>query len=451
MTDLADRPAGSERHPLSFTQELFVSGDSGELSGPFNRRFIWASAWRIAGTVDVETLQGALDDVVVRHEILRSTVVRDAAPPYQRVHPPCPVPLEVRDLPTEAGPARNLRAEHLLAEVESTDVSVRQLPLLRAVLGRLDERDSVLVLVMHHSAIDGWSIELIMRDLAAFYTARQDGAAPALPDIPQFREYAAWQQTLPVAVESRAYWRERLHGAQVLTVPTDRPVPAQRTLTYSAHNYVMDAAAIAPVLKFARATRSTPFMVLLSAFYVLVNEITGMTDLTAYALTNGRNEGRFQDNVGLFLNFLPLRTDVGGCTSFREIVLRARASCLEAYSHEIPILHLLGETSEWMAPDGDPMRARINFGMFQLPVNSAAQRIADGSEAVYKHISAQAEASDMGSGLAWNMMLLPSGEMVGGLLFNREEFDDDTVIGWVGDYFRILARSVAAPDDPWKT
>src|SRR5579863_9082690 len=128
------------RYPLSFTQERFVGLDQGDDRGPFGHRYLIITALRITGAVDVAALQGALDDVVARHELLRTLVIRDADPPYQMVRPPCPVPLEVRDPPPASGQhtgkSRDMIIQELLLEAQAGTVSAREVPLLRALVCR---------------------------------------------------------------------------------------------------------------------------------------------------------------------------------------------------------------------------------------------------------------------------------------------------------------------------
>ena len=134
------------RYPLSFTQEWFLTLDQGDDGGPFGRRYLLVSPVRITGLVDLAVLRGALDDVVARHELLRTLVVRDADPPYQLVCPPCPVPLEVRDLPPVTGTSRDMVIQELIVEAQAGTISAREVPLLHARLCRFDDRDSALLL-----------------------------------------------------------------------------------------------------------------------------------------------------------------------------------------------------------------------------------------------------------------------------------------------------------------
>src|SRR3984957_11259281 len=146
MTDTSlAQDQDSKRYPLSVTQEWFVAMDKGDDGVPFGGRYLIVTALRITGTVDLAVLQGALDDVVARHELLRTLVVRDADPAFQLVCPPCQVPLEVRDLPPVTGKSRDMVLQELFVEAQAGTISARQVPLLRALLGRVGGRGGRLV------------------------------------------------------------------------------------------------------------------------------------------------------------------------------------------------------------------------------------------------------------------------------------------------------------------
>src|ERR1700685_4388 len=214
----------SKRYPLSFTQEWFITLDQGDEGGTFGRRFILVSAIRVTGPVDLAVLQGALDDVVARHELLRTLVVRDADPPYQMVCPPCQVPLEVRDLPPVTGTSRDMVIQELMLEAHAGTISAREVPLLRALLCRFDDRDSALFLTVHHSVSDGWSVQVILHDLGAFYAARAGGPAPKGRQTRQYREYAEWQRANAEDTSDDGalkYWAEKLDGAREFVIPND--------------------------------------------------------------------------------------------------------------------------------------------------------------------------------------------------------------------------------------
>ena len=305
-----------QRYPLSFAQEWFLTLDRGDDGGTFGSRFTMVDPIQVTGTVDIAVLQGALDDVVARHELLRTVVVRDADPPYQQVFPPCPVPLEVTDLPPAAGKSRDTVIQELFYETGT--ISARQAPLLRARLCRFDDRDSVLFVTVHHSASDAWSQQVIMRDLGAFYAARATGTPAGLPPVRQYHEYAERQRDDAASTAedgAPAYWRGKLDGAREFAMPNDHGHPASYSRPYSQHTHVIDADVMTKAAALALASRTTLFPVLLSAFYVLAHQVTGATDLTIRAFTAGRDVEEFHNTMGLFLNLVPFRTGIAGCTS----------------------------------------------------------------------------------------------------------------------------------------
>jgi condensation enzyme len=384
--------------------------------------------------------------------MLRTVVVRDASPPYQQVRPPCPVPLTVRDLPQDPGP-RDQRAEELLTRARQGALSPRELPLLRAELARFDDRDAVLLLVFHHSASDGWSAQLVLRDLAAYYAARTAGRPAELPPAPPYGEFAAWQQDRtagPQAAAELAYWRGKLHGARVFALPADRDIPDAHTRHYSARSLTIPAPVTSAAAALARTARGTTFMVLLAAVNVLAHDITGTTDPVIDTLTTGRGNPRYHNTVGPFLNFLALRTDISDATTFRDILTRTRTTCLEAYAHEIPIEHVKRELPGLMAPTKEPRNCDTIFGFFQAQFDGDAQRIADGAHEVIER-GLEGDSADLPRGAAWTMNVVPSGELTGWVQYNLDEFDERTVAGWTEAFSRILTRAVADPDSEWKT
>jgi condensation enzyme len=443
----------TKRYPLSLTQEWFVTMDKGDDGGPFGRRYFIVSAHRITGQVDVAVLQGALDDVVARHELLRTLVVRDADPPCQMVYPPCPVPLEVRDTPAVTGNARETVIQKLIHEAHADTISARQVPLLRALLCRFDDRDSALILRVHHSVSDGWSLQVILRDLGAFYAARVSGIAPKLPEMRQYREFAEWQRASAASTDDdRAlkYWAEKLDGARETVMPNDHAHPDLYSRPYSLHVFDIDADTMAGAAALAAATRGTRFTVMLSAIYVLMNQITGATDLVVPAITAGRNEIQFHNTIGMFLNTLPFRTEITDCTSFRDVVLKTRETFIDAVANELP-----GSLLEQALPDY--IRSREDTRMSQLLVMQPPSQygdmtlpIAEGAKETDEVVLEETESSDILTGTAWHLNTKPDGALSGSVHFNLDEFEQSTVQGWTAGLRRILTSAVRDPDQDWK-
>jgi non-ribosomal peptide synthetase component F len=455
MTDASvagDREA--MRYPLSFTQEWFLSMDKGDHSGPFGDRYLIVVVLRVAGRVDLAVLQGALDDVVARHELLRTLVVRDGDPPYQMVLPPCRVPLEVRDVAPAGGRSRDKVIQELFVEAEAGTVSTREVPLVRALLARFDDRDSALFLTVHHSVSDGWSVGVILRDLGAFYAARAGGTGAALPPARQYREYVEWQRASAGAGDEGAlgYWAAKLDGAREFVMPTDHGHPERYSSPYSMHLFSVDAGVMAGAAGLAAAARGSLFMVVLSAVYVLASQVTGATDLTLDAITSGRGELAFHDTMGLFLNVLPFRTDIGGCASFRDVVRGARETFIDAMANELPAGLLERAFPDYIRSREDTRMAQFLISDTSSPDGGTATfPIAEGARGIDASILADAETHDLpGGGTVWYLSMQPDGPLNGSVQFNRDEFEASTVQGWTTRLKRILASAVRDPDQDWR-
>ena len=453
ISEAAPAPSGlATRIPLSLNQEFLCAFDKGADEGAFSDRHTLVYGWRIRGKVDTGTLQAALDDVVARHEALRTSIVRGTDERHQIVHPPSPVTLVVRDLSGTDPADRDARAEALVNELDAGRYSVRELPHLRAVLGAFDDTDAVLVLIVHHTATDSWSMQLTMRDLAARYAARRDLATGELPEACQYREFAVWQMSTVTGdglAAARDYWRRKLAGAQILALPTDRPKTDGVPNSFAIHRFEIDAELTGATLRLANALRSSPFMILMAAYKVLLHAKSGATDIVVPTFTSGRYEDRFLDSVGVFFNFLPLRTDIAGCRHFRDVVERVRRTCIEAYSQDIPFPMIANETPELVAPFADPGLAVFAFELLQSSASMDHERVGDLTYSeVRRRLQSQPVASDIPDGALWALDVLPTGGMVGSLKFNTNLYDERTAVDLVADLRLVLRNVVTAPDAP---
>ena len=442
----------AKRYPLSFTQEWFLTMDQGDDGGPFGGRFVIVSALRITGAVDLAMLQGALDDVVARHELLRTLVIRDADPPYQMVCPPCHVPLEVRGLPPVPGKSRDMIIQELILEVQAGTISAREVPLLRALLCRFDDRDSALLLTVHHSVSDGWSVQVILRDLGAFYAARVSGTPPKLPQMRQYREYAEWQRANASTADDEAlkYWAGRLDGAREFVMPNDHGHPERYSRPYSLHVFGIDADTMGAAAVLANATRGTRFMVLLSAIYVLAHQITGATDLTVKAVTAGRTELEFHNTMGMFLNVVPFRTEIADCTSFRDIVLKTRETFIDAMANELPASMLEQAFPDFIRSREDTRMSQVLILQTPSQYGEMVLPIAEGAKEVDEVLLEEAESSDILGGTEWHLSPQPDGAVSGSLHFNLDEFEESTPEVWTAALKRILDSAVRDPGQDWR-
>jgi condensation enzyme len=444
--------ASTERTPLSSNLALFTIFDQGDTHGAFGPRHLVILGWRLAGQLDLETFARALDDVVVRHEMLRTSVVRDDGPAYQKVHPPGSPRIEVIDLPRDDPRPRDQIVDDFINQVEASTLSVRELPHLRAVIGRLDDQDSVLVLVTHHIASDGWSMHVIISDLAHRYAARRGFEVPDLPPMRQYGDYAVWQAAELASAradQSRAFWRDGYRGAEILDIRADHRVAAGDVAVYSVLRFGIDAELTAAANQFARATRSSLFMVLLSAFNLLLHQLTGAVDLVSTTITSGRVDPSFNETVGPFFNLVPLRTDLSGCRNFIDLSRQVRQTCLDAYAHELPFSEIVAQTPELTKTYERDDGAVCAFQLLQYPGMTEPVTIGDiGYAEVRDRTMGRGRTSDIPNGVLWGLDVLPEGLISGTVRFNSRQFDEPTMAAMIDSFRHLLRRVLADPSSP---
>ncbi|GAA2553413.1 hypothetical protein GCM10010435_24740 [Winogradskya consettensis] len=442
----------SVRIPLSTNLATLCLFDKGDTDGAFGPRHLVVLGWRITGPLDLPTLQGALDDVVRRHEMLRTSIVREDGESYQKVHAPGSPRLELVELPLADTRPRDVLVDEFVNGVEASLMSVTELPHLRVVVGRFDDNDAVLVLVTHHIASDGWSLHVIIRDLASFYAARRGFGTPELPPVRQYSEYAMWQQeqlASATADEDRAYWRDKLKGVEITDIRADRRLTPEITALYSVHRFVLDEQLTTGTLNLARTMRSSPFMVLLAAFNVLLHQMTGVTDLVSTTITSGRIDASFNETVGAFFNLVPLRTDLSDCRNFMDLVRRTRETCLEAYTHELPFGEVAAQAPELTTTYTRDDGAVCAFQLLQNPAMTEPETVGDlqYAEVRERNLSC-AETSDIPNGVLWGLDILSNGRIGGTMRFNSKQFDESTMVRMVADFRRVLTNGTTDPHRP---
>jgi len=207
---------------------------------------------------------------------------------------------------------------------------------------------------------------------------------------------------------------------------------------------------MAAASRFALEMRSSMFMVMMAAFSVFGYEITGQADPAIRSFTTGRDEPAFQNTIGLFLNLVPFQTDISRCASFREIVASTRDTCIDAYANEVPISVIERDLPDFNAPHDDPRNSQFILGMYQAPPGGAKLPIADGAYPVLNRTQPSSETSDIPSGMVWSMAITRSGELIGDVVYNLDEFGEGKVTGWVSRFNRILSGLASEPDREWR-
>ncbi|MFB8107313.1 amino acid adenylation domain-containing protein, partial [Streptomyces sp. NPDC056007] len=327
---------------------------------------------RLSGTLDEQALTAALTDVVTRHETLRTVFAEDAEGPYQIVLAPCPVPATTRSATEEELPA-------LLTEAARAGFDLAADIPLRAHLFALARDEHALLLVMHHIAGDGgWSVPLLVKDLATAYAARRGGREPGWPPLAvQYADYTLWQREVlgsaddPDSELSRqlVHWSEALADLpEELTLPADRPRPLTGTGRGAGLRYHVPAELHAGLEAIAQKHRASLFMVVQAAVAVTLSRLGAGEDIPLGTPSAGRVNEALDGLIGFFVNTLVLRTDLSGDPTFPEVLDRVRATSLNAYARQdVPFERLV----ETLNPD----RSLGRHPLFQTMVtwNNAAQ------------------------------------------------------------------------------
>ncbi|MEV0132076.1 amino acid adenylation domain-containing protein [Dactylosporangium sp. NPDC050688] len=442
------RPAGTTP-PLSFAQERLWFM---EQFAPGTAAYHIPVARRLRGALDEAALARSLDDVVARHESLRTRypVTDDGRPVLEIAAPGSPdaqVTLTVVDATDEQAAAR------IVDEAVGRLFDLVHGPLLRALLvritgtaGRPVTDDHVLLLVTHHSISDGWSSEVLVGEVLAGYDAYAAGVPSPVPPLPvQYGDFAAWQrERLTGAALAREvdYWRTELAGVEPLALPTDRPRPKQQTFDGAGYGFDIDRELLGGLTALGRTHGATVYMVLMAAFQVVLARHSGQRDFAVGSPIAGRPEPELERLIGMFVNVLAIRARLDGDPTFVELVGRTRETCLSAYAHqELPFAQLVSELN-------------VARDVSRSPVFQAVLAVQNYATAAAADAGGPLDVTPFGlraTGTRFDLELFvmedPTG-LRGAFNYNVDLFDEATVAR-IGRHLDQLLRAVVArPDVP---
>jgi amino acid adenylation domain-containing protein len=342
-----ERVSDRRNLPLSFAQRRVWFFDQMEPGNPaYNIPF----AVRLRGSLDVAALERALGEIVARHEALRTTFPTVDSQPVQHIAEPAPFTLHVVDLSSlENEDTRQAEVQRLAEEEARRGFDLSAGPLFRAVLLRVEDAEHVALVTMHHIISDGWSIGILVREVAALYDAFAGGkASPLAPLAIQYADYAVWQREWlrgDVLERQLSYWREQLTGAPpVLELPTDHPPLSAQTFRGGRHSLVLSSSLADELKALSRREGATLFMTMLAAFNILLQRYTGQRDIIIGSPVAGRSRSVTEGLIGFFVNMLALRTRLHDNPTFRELLNHVRETTLGAYTHQdLPFEKLIEE------------------------------------------------------------------------------------------------------------
>ena len=340
-------PAPRDKHlPLSFAQQRLWFFDQFEPGSPL---YNLPRAVRLQGKLNINLLLASLNEIIRRHEVLRTSFALADGQPIQVIFPSLNLQLPVVDLKYIPQQQREAELYRLAKEEAQTGFDITQAPLLRAKLLQLDTEDNVILLTFHHIVSDGWSTDILIREVATLYTAFCAGRPSPLPQLPiQYADFALWQRKWLEAEALKnqlAYWQKQLSGElPILQLPTDRPRPAVQTYVGKTLSFVLPTNLSEGLKSLSKQEGVTLFMTLLAAFKTLLYRYTGQTDILVGCPIANRNRAEIENLIGFFVNTLVLRSNLSGNPTFRDLLKQVRQVALGAYAHQdLPFEKLVEE------------------------------------------------------------------------------------------------------------
>lgn len=425
--------------PLTAAQkELWFLAQMGdEVSRAYNE----SRTIHLRGTGNLLAVRKAVQEIINRHEALRTTFSPEGD--NQLIHPTLTIDIPVSDFSTLDKSQRETQVSELLAREAQQIFHLEKGPLLKCHIVKLQEDHHLVVLTNHHIVADGWSISILLRELAAIYSAECQNIASQLPQAMKWSEYALWQvqmQQSPEMAKAEAYWLSQFaSSAPVLELPTDRPRPPIFSYT-GAREYIIIDSTLYNSLKILSVQRGyTLFTILLTAFITLLQRLTNQQDIVVGIASAGQSAIAGEYLVGHCVNLLPIRSQLIGNPGFTEHLNSIQQVLLDAYEYQIyPFIKLIENLKLPRDPSRTPLfTTGFNLDKAQLESKSLKQEFE------------VAKNSTSATKLDINLNILQTdSELVIELEYNTDLFDTQTIQRWLGHYVTLLEGVVANPEQP---
>jgi len=430
----------NENLPLSFAQQRLWFLDQLVPDAPI---YNIPLAYRVTGRLNVAALEQSLGEIVRRHEALRTTFTAVDGQPIQAIAPEINLRLPVVDLQEIAETERDNKVQRLATQEAQQPFDLTIGPLLRVKLLRLDKAEHVLLLTMHHIVSDGWSLGVLMRELAVLYEAFSTGKPASLPALPiQYADFAICQREWlsgEVLESQLGYWKQQLGGElPVLELPTDRPRPPVQTYRGARQSFQLSKDLTDALNALSRREGVTLFMTLLAAFKVLLYRYTGQEDIIVGSPIANRNRAEVEGLIGFFVNTLVLRSDLSGTPIFRELLGRVREVALAAYARQdLPFERLVEELQ--------PERDMSYNPLFQVMFVLQNAPMPDGKFSNLTLSSLEVDSQTTQFDLTLSLTETEQG-LIGAFGYNTDLFDEATIARTVSHLQTLLEGVVANPD-----
>jgi amino acid adenylation domain-containing protein len=445
----------SKSYPLTYGQQgLWFLYKLAPDSAAYNIAF----TARIRSLVNVRALQRAFEKLIVRHPTLRTTFGQGDDEPFQQVH-------EYQEACFENIDASNWNLDELTKKVMAVyqrPFDLEREPVLRVSLFTRCEQDHVLLLTIHHIAVDGFSFGILLNELRLLYQSENTGQAIYLPLIKkQYRDFVQYQRSMltsPVGDKLWAYWQKQLAGElPVLKLPTDRPRPPIQNYQGASYSFKLPLELTSSLREIAKAEGATLYMVLLSALSVLLHRYTGQEDIIVGCPTEGRSQPEFAETVGFFVNMLPIRVNLTNNLTYRALLSQVRQTVLAALRHQDYPSPLLIERLQVNRDPSLPGLFRTSFNLLKL------EEIAQDYEL---SVSNKTSTREDWGGLTLEPFVIPQQEGQNDIVFdmiettqslqgifryNTDLFDETTIRRMAGHFQTILEAIVTDQQQPIST
>ncbi|MBD2201832.1 amino acid adenylation domain-containing protein [Calothrix sp. FACHB-1219] len=426
-------------YPLSFAQQgLWFINQLNPNSPTYNIPLII----RLQGWVNLIALEDSLNEIIQRHQVLRTSLTVVDEQPVQVIHQAQPINLIVEDLRELPETERDRTLQSLAREFAQQPFDLSNHSLLRAKIWQINDKNYYLALTIHHIIADGWSVGVLIQELTAIYAAFSTGKASPLLELPiQYGDFVNWQRKWLDSQRIQpllTYWKQKLQGElPVLNLPTDYPRPPVQTFQGSQAKLVISPALTQQLKHFSSQQEVTLFMTLLTAFKILLYRYTGQTDILVGSPIANRHRAETQSLIGFFVNVLVLRTELADNLSFQDLLMRVKSTTLEAYVHQdLPLEKLVEELQPSRDLSYNPL-FQVMFVLQNIPKPNLS----------LSDVAVSYEEGDNGTSkfdLTLFMEDSPAG-LVATCEYNRDLFHADTINRMLGHFQTLIESIVSNP------
>ncbi len=402
------------------------------------------AAFHVAGSFDCGAFDGALQDVVDRHEVLRCSVHLDEGRLVQAIADSLEASCSVVDFENLPESERTDAARRKIEFECRKSFNLAEGPLLRATVARISAAEHWIGISCHHLASDAVSMDILIRELSAFYAARLDGIDAAMNDLPiQYVDFAAWQRhSLSSNDQERqlSYWRHRLDQVSPLDLASDRPRPSRQSFRGGTFHFSIPQELVERLVALSRNNGSTLFMTLLSVFNLFLRRHSGQNDIAVATPLLNRSRAEVENLIGLFLNTLVLRNELSMASSFSDLVKQVRRTCIEAYENQdVPFEQVVAKVATHRDPARNPL-AQVCFTLQEIEPQ------------LFTLPNAEATLVDVEMGTAkFDLSFIAKTEADGleaVFEYNTDLFDLATMERWSQSLLQLIDQVTANPDTP---